>query len=124
MKLISPTYGKSKLKTVSLTEELHLNGRLQAEGVKLPKTADDLSMRNRRATMNMVYKIPCKVYLKSYIGQSKRETGTRLKERESSVVHCRTEKCDLANHYWTQQHHINYGNTWVIDNDKNWKGKN
>ena len=72
---------------------------------------------------NVVYKIPCKDCTKSYIGQSKRETGTRLKEHRSNVINCRTEKSDLASHCWSNKHVMDWDNISVIDEDKNWKSR-
>ena len=72
---------------------------------------------------NVVYKIPCKDCPKSYIGQSKRETGTRLKEHKANVTHGRYDKSDLAHHCWTENHQMDWDNISVIDEDKNWKNR-
>ena len=59
-----------------------------------------------------VYSIPCGDYEKEYLGQSKRQFGTRLKEHEKAVS--RKGISALAEHGCYTKHEIAWENSKVI----------
>ncbi len=54
---------------------------------------------------------------KSYIGQSKRETGIRVKQHKAKVTHGQYDKSDVVHHCWTKNNQMNWYIS-MIDKDK------
>ena len=61
-----------------------------------------------------VYSIPCGDCEKEYLGQSKRQFGTRLKEHQEAVSTLDKGKSALAEHVCYTKHAIAWGNSKVI----------
>ena len=71
---------------------------------------------NRRS--GVVYSIPCSCGLE-YIGEPKRALETRIGEHQAAVRRGETEKSAVADHAWTNQHHLKWENTTIIDGSRN-----
>jgi hypothetical protein len=61
-----------------------------------------------------VYSIPCGDCEKEYLGQSKRQFGTRLKEHQKAVSTLDKGKSALAEHVCYTKHEIAWENSKVI----------
>lgn len=69
---------------------------------------------------NVVYKIPCNVCQRSYIGQSSQTLKNRITQHKSD---CRIGKnsCALVDHYQKFNHHFNFNETSVLQIENNYK---
>ena len=61
-----------------------------------------------------VYSIPCNDCEKEYLGQSKRQFGTRLKEHQKAVSTLNKGKSALAEHVCDTKHAIAWENSKII----------
>ena len=61
-----------------------------------------------------IYSIPCGDCDKEYLGQSKRQFGTRLKEHQKAVSTLDKGKSALAEHVCFTKHEIAWENSTVI----------
>ena len=77
-----------------------------------PKDTIPLDKRN-----NVVYKIPCKDCSATYIGESKRSFGVRYKEHNRAVRNGDTDKNEIADHCWENDHEMNWDERKVIDTE-------
>ena len=76
----------------------------------LTKVKDPLPIEKQT---NVVYEIPCTCG-KVYIGETKGQLGTRLKEHKDACVRNQTEKSAIAEHAWTNDHPINWSGTKIL----------
>ena len=53
----------------------------------------------------------------SYIGETVRRLGSRVKEHKDACSHCEIEKSALANHAWSKGHPVAWDNTTIINRD-------
>jgi hypothetical protein len=72
----------------------------------------DLVKTNQKT--HAVYSIPCGDSKKEYLGQSKRQFGTRLKEHQKAVSTLDKGKSALAEHVCYTKHEIAWENSKVI----------
>ena len=77
------------------------------------KDADPSLKRSR-----VVYSIPCSCGLK-YIGETKRNLETRLKEHQTATIRGETEKSAIAQHAWEEQHQPQWNNIVILDHARN-----
>jgi hypothetical protein len=63
---------------------------------------------------HVVYSIPCGDCEKGYLGQSKRQFGTRLKEHQKAVSTSNKAKSALAEHVCDTKHELARENSKVI----------
>jgi len=69
---------------------------------------------------NCVYEIPCECGRK-YIGETCRTLQTRVREHKACVKKGETEKSRLADHAWSEQHHIQWDKARVIHKEEGFK---
>ena len=67
---------------------------------------------------SIVYSIPCSCGLK-YIGETKRNLETRLKEHQTATRRGETEKSAIAEHAWEEQHLPQWENIEILDHAPN-----
>ena len=77
-----------------------------------PKDIVPMDKRN-----NVVYKIPCKDCNATYIGESKRSFGVRYKEHDRAVRNGDTDKNEIADHCWENDHEMNWDERKIIDTE-------
>ena len=61
-----------------------------------------------------IYSIPCNDYDNEYIGQTKRQFGTRLKEHQKAVFFCKKENSALSEHTCLTNHTIGWDSSKII----------
>ena len=66
-----------------------------------------------REQVNVVYKVPC-TCRKVYIGETTRRLETRLKEHKDACIKGFTDKSAIAEHAWTEDHPIRWGDTRIM----------
>ena len=65
-----------------------------------------------------VYSIPCNDCDHEYIGQTKRQLGTRLKEHQKAVFLCKKENSALSEHACQTNHTIAWDNSKIITTNR------
>ena len=65
----------------------------------------------------IVYKIPCSICEKSYIGETIRRFGSRIKEHKDACVRCEVDKSALAEHAWNEGHPVAWDKATILDKD-------
>ena len=65
-----------------------------------------------------IYSIPCNDYDNKYIGQTKRQLGTRLKEHQKAVFFCKKENSALSEHTCLTNHTIGLDNSKIITTNR------
>ena len=63
----------------------------------------------------VIYQIPCRDCDKSYIGQTGRTLLQRIKEHQRAVKTMNTDNSALAEHAWSEHHHIAWEDATVLD---------
>ena len=63
-----------------------------------------------------IYFIPCNDCDHKYIGQTKRQIGTRLKEHQKAVFFCKKENSALSEHTCLTNHTIGWDNSKITTN--------
>ena len=63
---------------------------------------------------DVIYSIPCNNCDNEYIGQTKRQFGTRLKEHQKAVFLCKKENSALLEHTCLTNHTIGWNNSKII----------
>ena len=81
---------------------------------QLTKLKDKLPIETRSG---VVYRIPCSSCDRSYIGETIRRLGDRVKEHKKACVRCETVVSAIAEHAWNEGHPIAWENTKVIGTD-------
>jgi hypothetical protein len=71
-------------------------------------------VKTNQKTHAAVYSIPCGDCEKEYLGQSKHQFGTRLKEHQKAVSTLNKGKSALAEHACDTKHEISWENSKVI----------
>jgi Reverse transcriptase (RNA-dependent DNA polymerase) len=88
-------------------------------GQALRPVKDQIKMENPG-----VYKVPCGGCEALYIGETKRQVRTRLKEHEAACRLSQADKSALAEHHLQTGHHINFdGAKTVAVEDRWWRRK-
>ena len=70
---------------------------------QLSKVKDTLPLESQSG---VVYEIPCSCCNMSYIGETVRRLGSRVKEHKDACSHCEIEKSALADHAWSKGHPV------------------
>ena len=65
-----------------------------------------------------IYSIPCNDCDNEYIGQTKRQFGTRLKEHQKAVFFCKKENSALSGHTCLTNHTIGWDNSKIITTNR------
>ena len=65
-----------------------------------------------------IYSIPCNDCDNEYIGQTKRQFGTRLKEHQKAVFFCKKENSALLEHTCLTNHTIGWDNSKIITTNR------
>lgn len=76
---------------------------------------------------NIIYKIPCKSCEGVYIGQSKQYLKNRIKQHENSTkldIKDPNTSTALSEHTFNNFHKFDFGNTTIIDHEKNKRKRN
>lgn len=68
---------------------------------------------------NIVYRISCKTCDMCYIGQSKRQLHTRIKEHQYHVTKGHTDNSVLARHQIEHNHNFNWNDIEILDIESN-----
>jgi len=70
---------------------------------------------------NVVYKITCSDCQASYIGQTKRQLGTRIKEHKQKINNKKTDSLAvITEHIFNTNHKIDWDNTKILDRETNY----
>ncbi|CAH3167065.1 unnamed protein product [Pocillopora meandrina] len=67
---------------------------------------------------DVIYSIPCNECDNEYIGQTKRQFGTRLKEHQKAVFLCKKENSALSEHTRLTNHTIGWDNSKIITTNR------
>ena len=65
-----------------------------------------------------IYSIPCNDCDNEYIGQTKRQFGTRLKEHQKAAFFCKKENSTLSEHTCLTNHTIGWNNSKIITTNR------
>ena len=65
-----------------------------------------------------IYSIPCNDCQNEYIGQTKRQFGTRLKEHQKAVFFCKKENSALSEHTCLTNHTIGWDKSKIITTNR------
>ena len=85
--------------------------RKKALGYNFAKLKDPIT--NEQLTDGF-YSIPCNGCYHKYIGQTRRQFGTRLKEHQRAVSFCEKENSALSEHTCLINHTIGWDNSKII----------
>jgi hypothetical protein len=66
----------------------------------------------------VVYEIPCACG-QTYVGETKRALGTRLKEHQAATRRGEIHKSAIAEHAWTHKHQLSWAETRILDHARN-----
>jgi len=69
---------------------------------------------------NVVYKIACTDCQATYIGQTKRQLGTRIKEHKQNINKKSESLSVISEHIVNTDHIIDWDNTTILDREKNY----
>jgi len=83
--------------------------------VKVHKDQDHILSKN-----NVVYKISCNDCDASYVGQTKRQLKTRLKEHKHNLKQDCSKHSVISEHIVKYNHFFDWDNTKIIDRDSNY----
>ena len=86
----------------------------------LSKPKDKIGMESQS---NIVYEIPCKDCDSVYVGETKRQFKTRVKEHMTAVRNCDIDKYEIAEHSWKNDHVIDWDNKKIIDRESGWTAR-
>ena len=75
---------------------------------------DTFPWQKKEQRTDAVYSIPCNDCDNEYIGQTKRQFGTRLKEHQKAVFLCKKENSALSEHTCLTNHTIGWDNSKII----------
>ena len=67
-----------------------------------------------------IYSIPCNDCDNEYIGQTKRQFGTRLKEHQKAVFFCKKENSALSEHTCLTNHTIGWDKSKIITTNRHY----
>ena len=76
-----------------------------------PKPKDPVTKEQR---CNAVYSIPCNDCDHEYVGQTKRQFGTRLKEHQRAVCQSKIDNSALSEHACRTKHSIAWGDSKIV----------
>jgi len=69
---------------------------------------------------NVVYKIECSDCKATYIGQTKRQLGTRIKEHKQNINKKSDSQTIITEHIVNNNHRMDWNNTKIIDTETNY----
>nr|CAB3248364.1 glucosylceramidase-like [Phallusia mammillata] len=90
---------------------------LKTIGQLLPKPKDATIPQHRTG---VVYQVPCRDCDMVYIGQTKRNLNSRLKEHKVAVKNMDVNKSALCEHVFVCDHRINWNDAQVLKQEPNW----
>lgn len=70
---------------------------------------------------NVIYKIDCKVCDATYIGQTKRQLCTRIREHKNNIKLDSTRHSVISEHILNQSHTFDWDNTKILDHESNYQ---
>ena len=79
-----------------------------------PKDRVDIGKQN-----NVIYKIPCSDCEAVYISESKRSLAQRSSEHKHAVKNGDTDKNEISDHSWKNDHRFNFEEKSLIDCETN-----
>ncbi|XP_057296137.1 uncharacterized protein LOC130625075 [Hydractinia symbiolongicarpus] len=85
----------------------------------IPETSNIL----RRRVNVIVYEIPCKDCDAVYVGETKRMFKQRVQEHKRAVRNADTDKNEIADYSWKNDHVIDWDNKKIIDRESGWKAR-
>jgi len=68
---------------------------------------------------HVVYKISCKNYDATYVGQTKRQLRTRILEHQKDIKK-KTGTHSVISHHRIENHNFNWEDITILDNEKNY----
>jgi len=83
--------------------------------VRVHKDQDHILSKN-----NVVYKISCNDCNASYVGQTKRQLKTRLKEHKNNLKQDSSKHSVISEHIVKYNHSFDWDNTKIMDRDSNY----
>jgi len=83
--------------------------------VKVHKDQDHILSKN-----NVIYKISCNDCDASYVGQTKRQLKTRLKEHKHNLKQDFSKHSVISEHIVKYNHSFDWDNTKIMDRDSNY----
>jgi len=83
--------------------------------VKTHKDATEIMSKT-----NIVYKIYCKDCDVSYVGQTKRQIGTRIKEHKNNIKLDETRHSVITDHIENHKHTFDWNNVRIMDSESNY----
>ena len=75
---------------------------------------------HERKRTDAIYSIPCNECDNEYIGQTKRQFGTRLKEHQKAVFFCKEENSALSGHTCLTNCTIGWDNSKIITTNRHY----
>jgi hypothetical protein len=69
---------------------------------------------------NVIYKLNCNDCDATYVGQTKRQLGTRLKEHKNNIKLDSAKHSVVTEHILNEQHTFDWDNTKIMDHEKNY----
>ena len=87
----------------------------QTLGHILAKPKDPVTKEQRT---DAIYSIPCNDCDNEYIGQTKRQFGTLLKEHQKAVFLCKKENSALSEHTCLTNHTVGWDNSKIITTNR------
>jgi arginyl-tRNA--protein-N-Asp/Glu arginylyltransferase len=74
----------------------------------------------RKRIKKLVYKIPCMNCNKCYIGETRREKSTRMKEHQKGIKKM-SDSSNIVKHITEHKHSFNFNQTETLSYENNWK---
>ena len=108
--LRNPSREFSKVTTLKLLKNL-----FQTLGHIFAKSKDPVTKEQRT---DAIYSFPCNDCDNEYIGQTKRQFGTRLKEHQKAVFFCKKENSALSEHTCLTNHKIVWDKSKIITTNR------
>ena len=70
--------------------------------------------------INVIYKIPCKDYSKSYVGETGRRLEDRKRDHQAAVKRGDMDKNAIAYHCWNQDHTMDWNGMERLSTEDQW----
>ena len=86
-------------------------------GIFSPKSKDPVTKEQRT---DAIYSLSCNDCDHEYMGQTKRQFGTRLKEHQKAVFFCKKENSALSEHTCLTNHTIGWDNSKIITTNRHY----
>ncbi|XP_057302713.1 uncharacterized protein LOC130636882 [Hydractinia symbiolongicarpus] len=116
--LLANTYSRRSIKKVEekTRNRTDKNGdRKDADEPAAIYTVISESQNTLKSKCNIFYEIPCKDCDAVYVGETKRMFKQRVQEHKRAVRNADTDKNEIADHSWNNDHIIDWDNKKIID---------